>query len=466
MIAYFPEPYQDELAYSLFARYYMRSGFATVRDVMAELYVNRWYRADTLFFNKLLPEAVEIMTKHMTIKQFVEKHTMFPYYARFIEQDRRKRALESLINMDGNYHNLLPIPKGKSGRFLRYCPMCVKEDREKYGETFWHRAHQMDGINICSRHACRLIDSGVPIGVKQSSGLESAEQAVRDADIIYLYDSREKEMAEYVTAVFWSDMNYTNDKVGTFLRGKIDEKYVSANGIVNKITELYKGYTEYFSSIPDHMDLQRFQKIYNGYRWNSYEICQLALLEGITAKELVSFKTSDEEIMEETYRKISQEYNIDYYTVAAIGKTILNDYYRKSRVQKKSGIQMHKWEQMDLEILPQVQQLIEWVNNNLEERPVKICAYWACRQLKITTKQMDNLPRCKAEIKKYKESQEHYWAREIIWAVNQVDNAGIELCWKKVRELTNIRKHNYVAALSYVKEMTDTTKYERIRQLI
>lgn len=98
MITYFPEPYEDELAYSLFARFYMKSGYTTLRDVMDVLYVNKWYRADTLFFNKLKPEVVDIITQNISMQEFVERHTMFPYYARFIKKERREKAVQSILD--------------------------------------------------------------------------------------------------------------------------------------------------------------------------------------------------------------------------------------------------------------------------------------------------------------------------------------------------------------------------------
>ena len=188
MITYFPEPYEDELAYSLFARFYMKSGYTTLRDVMDVLYVNKWYRADTLFFNKLKPEVVDIITQNISMKEFAERHTMFPYYARFIKKERREKAVQSMINMDGNYHNLLPIPNGIHDRYLRYCPDCVKYDRENHGETYWHRIHQMDGISVCPIHKCMLVNSSIAVGVKDSAGLITAEQAVDEVIPEYSYD--------------------------------------------------------------------------------------------------------------------------------------------------------------------------------------------------------------------------------------------------------------------------------------
>ena len=83
------------------------------------------------------------------MKEFVERHTMFPYYARFIKKERREKALHSMMTMDGNYYNLLPISKGVTDRCLRYCPICAKEDSVTKGETYWHRIKEKEN-NYCS----------------------------------------------------------------------------------------------------------------------------------------------------------------------------------------------------------------------------------------------------------------------------------------------------------------------------
>jgi len=41
---------------------------------------------------------------------------------------------------------------------MRVCPLCVKEDRERYGETYWHLSHQLQGIDVCHKHGCYLTD--------------------------------------------------------------------------------------------------------------------------------------------------------------------------------------------------------------------------------------------------------------------------------------------------------------------
>ncbi|MBJ8192714.1 TniQ family protein, partial [Bacillus cereus] len=40
---------------------------------------------------------------------------------------------------------------------VRYCPRCLKEDFESFGECYLHRLHQIDKLDICHRHHIQLI---------------------------------------------------------------------------------------------------------------------------------------------------------------------------------------------------------------------------------------------------------------------------------------------------------------------
>lgn len=58
MIAFFPELYEDELAYSWFSRYYTKSGYLSLRYALDDLYVKRYVNPDTEFGNELRPEVL------------------------------------------------------------------------------------------------------------------------------------------------------------------------------------------------------------------------------------------------------------------------------------------------------------------------------------------------------------------------------------------------------------------------
>ena len=76
----------------------------------------------------------------------------------FETNDRRMQAEAILLDGEGDIQSALRFPKNKNGtRFLRYCPLCFKEDKQKYGEAYWHKAHQIRGVDVCNKHGCFYI---------------------------------------------------------------------------------------------------------------------------------------------------------------------------------------------------------------------------------------------------------------------------------------------------------------------
>ena len=147
MINYFPTAYPDELLYSRLARYYTKSGYMAYTFAAEELFESKTVRPDMDFINSYTSDAIRAITKNISMEAVIEKHTMFPCYGRFLPRERRQKAFQALVSMMGNYYNLLPIPQSKNGkvRCLRYCPACAANDREQYGEAYWHRIHQIIG---------------------------------------------------------------------------------------------------------------------------------------------------------------------------------------------------------------------------------------------------------------------------------------------------------------------------------
>ena len=75
------------------------------------------------------------------------------------------------------------------------------------------------------------------------------------------------------------------------------------------------------------------------------------------------------------------------------------------------------------------------------------------------------LPQCLAEIRRNEESQERYWAREVVWAANQLKIAGVPLVWRRLRELTNMRPQNFRACLPYVGEYADEEMVSQLNDI-
>jgi len=339
MIAYFPTLYPDELIYSLFARYYAQSGYMGYASAAEDLFENKTTHPDIEFINKLSVEVLAHLQMKMPMVELIEKHTMFPYYGRFLRRERRQQALEMLLKMDERYHNLIYVTKSKSiTRHLRYCPACAADDRKAHGETYWHRSHQLFGVNICPIHGCKLMNSPVEISSKTSPYLHSAEEMVPPvAEAVQKSNPLELRIAEYVHAVFHSPIDMETDiPVGRFFHSKMEyTPYLSPRGEQRNMALFFRNFILFFYEI-DNVPIReqwQLQKMMSSDRLGAYEVCLVALFLGVTANELVKMtlpEKSQPEWFDERvrmlhtqgmkYPAIAKKMNAPYDVVKAIGE--------------------------------------------------------------------------------------------------------------------------------------------------
>jgi len=153
MIGFFPNTYPDELFYSLCARYSDRVQYRNKENVNFELFGDRSYSASIElpfhldFFVANLPHGHQL-----SINRIIDDHTLLPIYAPFISTERVKSIRERMCTSNGQgiqnstgstYTRLRPLT------WLRFCPLCILEDKRQFGECYWHRTHQVLGVEVC-----------------------------------------------------------------------------------------------------------------------------------------------------------------------------------------------------------------------------------------------------------------------------------------------------------------------------
>lgn len=293
MIVYFPEVYPDELLYSVLARFYAKSGYLSYMFVTQEIYKRQLQKPSIEFINQLNPEIVQILTKDMSMEQLIEKHTMFPYYGRFMKPDRRQKMFEKLINMDtgdGSSNMGLPRNKNRLDRYVRYCPLCAKEDRELYGETYWHRTHQILGLSVCPKHKCLLKHSGIIMNRNNTTVLLAAEASGVDEDNVTISQNDfENDFSEYLATVFQSNMNMSeNTDVGLIMQKWIEKsKYILPNGVNKNIMLMYSDFSKWYQRKEScFSESWQIGKILTNDRSNFADICALAMFLGISAADM------------------------------------------------------------------------------------------------------------------------------------------------------------------------------------
>lgn len=449
MIAFFPEIYPDELLYSQIARYHSRSGYARYAYTVSDIYQNgKLVHPNVYFVNKYTTDAMNWITKNDTWENIVFEHTMYPAYIRFLPKQRRIDAMNGILSCEGNWKNLMCIPLLNEPRYIQYCPECVKEDREKYGETYWHRAHQIPRIRICPKHRCFLENSEIPVSSKSSPGLYDAENNIPN-ELKTRICTNETEIAftQYVIDVIKEPIDLDNYlPIGTFLHSQLKNEYISKSRLVRNISKLYEDYLEFYKDMPT-MELSYMQKIFNNYRYDTYFILQIAFLLGISSNH-ISHIPYDIDMGRNTnlYMSLAKKHNLDYNIVVDIANAVLKD----GHISRKTGPRQLIYEELDNQYLPQVKRVVKQILNN-KGRPEKVSFAKVQKALGLPQKQIHKLPKCKTHIQKNIESQPEYWAREIEWAINELIKENKPLNTSRIMKLTNMRLRDIEISVSYIK---------------
>src|SRR5260221_14214430 len=164
MIERFPDPYPDELLYSVWARYSDQVRYPTRQDVLKELF-GRITRPIVDLPCHLGYLISKLPTGHSYgLDRLSDCHTLFPFYSPFLPLERSKSIRAQMISSDGT---AIHRRKGTTSNFslsrLRYCPICAMEERKRLGECYWHRLHQVAGVVICPIHMVYLENSEVRV---------------------------------------------------------------------------------------------------------------------------------------------------------------------------------------------------------------------------------------------------------------------------------------------------------------
>jgi len=182
-IPFFPTPYPDETLYSVFCRYWQKSGRPAFRVLSEEMFSRR------IALNTYMPQGIGMFTQNLPQKTgltpdyFIKNTTAFPYFSPFLSEHKTTAYLEYLNRSHPTEKNdffALGIGKLRQPKnlHLRFCDGCRKDDIDRFGEAYWHRAHQMGGVLMCHRHNRPLMDSGILVADANRSFYPADENAL------------------------------------------------------------------------------------------------------------------------------------------------------------------------------------------------------------------------------------------------------------------------------------------------
>lgn len=178
-LPFFPSPYPDELLYSVVSRFHLRSCNCSYKFTTKMLLGTSDFGQCFDSLNNL-----ELISRKLpsgdtsTVMRLVMNHTMFPLYRPF--SMLHWRDFTTLATRPHNRKCLFKIPGGRKWykrkkssqsyflepikgeqRFLRFCPECLLFDCGAFGESYWHRSHQIHGLDICHKHGSKLVETDI-----------------------------------------------------------------------------------------------------------------------------------------------------------------------------------------------------------------------------------------------------------------------------------------------------------------
>lgn len=480
MIAYLPELYPGELFYSWLARYYCHTT-PIYTNAIGDILEKRTIRPDMEFINRLNRNAREMITKKIPMKNLILNHTMFPA-ARFMPASRKNAALESMIVQEGNVHNLLSMPKSNEVRYLKYCPVCVAEARGLYGEAYWSRCANIRNVDVCAHHGCRLKKTDIVISGKQSGRLYVAEAETEDVNPEFVGNGLELRFARYLTDVFQKPINMANlVDIGVFLNSKLEgSKYLSVRGRMRNVTLLFDDFMEFYKGLPYQgiSQLSQIQKVFTGHRWGFYEICQIAYFLGVNVDELTNPVLPQKPQTKRFDGKVAELYaqGLGCHRIARELGCSPSTAKKANKVKPKAehdhsvrkGMRREDWGRMDEDMVPAVRDACEQIFHNHGSRPGHVTVHAVCRRLGLPDKRFDYLPKCREVIHGYEEEKEVYWAREVVWCYRELSGSRgeDEIRWRDIRDITNLRRDNFIASFEYLHLFADGEMEAKIRNLL
>lgn len=152
--------FEDELLYSGLGRYLKLNGEISLKDGISETFGDICSIPTYRF-----PCNLDKLTNRFPINDIftsdylIDNHTLFPVYSSFISTERKLEIVNQMKSMSGHGVQLkLGVIAGgllrKSNLF--FCPDCAVEELKKYGQAYFHRLHQIEGVIICDKHMRRL----------------------------------------------------------------------------------------------------------------------------------------------------------------------------------------------------------------------------------------------------------------------------------------------------------------------
>lgn len=451
MIGYLPELYPDELVYSWLSRYFVHSGHALHSAVLREFFCKRSDNPSKEFLGNLNEDAKKVIQNVIPLREMILQYTMVPQYARFLPIAEKQEALRRMEFDYCDPHFLFPVlVRNEEDAFLRYCPACAQEDRETYGEAYWHRKHQLRGVNLCYKHGCMLEHSPVSAKSYASYNLCSAEEfAVKDTPR-YSDNPELLRYTRFVSDVFDAPMDFERDIPFTAIlhNALLGTKYMKSSGKTRYTQQLADDLHAFYQAIgvKNITSMTQIQKALLSGKADFTVVCQIAFFLGISVEELTSPNLTPEQIAAE------------------------------QEAHHVRGRTCPEWDDFDDAAAPVLEQLAHDIYTGAarpDGRPERVSERLIYRTFELDGERLhwyrlQNAPKCQKIMQRYYETYEDHWSRRLVWAYEKLrsERGDRPIYWVDLRRISGVKERNLHKVIPLIHKHTDRKTAKIIRDII
>lgn len=252
MIFSIPEIYKDEILYSFICRYHERSGNISIKYTLQD-----FFSKHDVNLNLYLPCHISTMVENFPIgctytgKYIVLNHTLYKFYTFFSSDEYTKQLMDYMLDNSKNKVKAVHYNDNKKPMYFKFCPKCLDEDIKKYGETYWHRLHQIEGMYFCVKHKIPLENSRITCSnySKKEYTVATKDNCIVETKKEYSYELKNKllRLAENIEFIMYEDLpNRSTDWYQSNYINILKEKgLVTINGNLN-INEIIYEFKKYY----------------------------------------------------------------------------------------------------------------------------------------------------------------------------------------------------------------------------
>lgn len=156
------------MLYSVIARYKRMCGMVSKQALEEDLFNQRRNMNTSVLFPQEINTLVQNFppNSQVTVREVIMNQTLYPYFSAFLSEQRSEEIYRGMAEGYGKgFVNLLGIggSKIKTNDYLKFCLLCLQEDMETLGESYWRRLHQIPGALYCFKHQVLLQNSKMVI---------------------------------------------------------------------------------------------------------------------------------------------------------------------------------------------------------------------------------------------------------------------------------------------------------------